>query len=314
MTVPELAALAAAHPTVAVVGLAKNCGKTTVINHLLERLDGPVGLASLGLDGERTDHLTGLPKPRVLPPAGSLVLTGERLAACGPVVLRTGIASAVGEIVVTAAGGDRPAVVSGPARLGELDRAVAVLRRLGVRTVLLEGALGRLGPAAPGRAGAVIVAAGAAAARDPAELDLALRLALDALALPTADLPAAESIRHAAGHERELVGRLAAAAGPVEIAGALTGPLLEGLIRTGARPSLIVPDATHVLASPHQIARARRSGVEIAVRRSLAIVAVTASPFHPDHRIEPERAFAAAVAAAAGRWPVHDVVSGTMAA
>ena len=314
MSAPDLAALAAAHSTVAVVGLAKNCGKTTVINHLLERLDGPVGVASLGLDGEHTDHLTGLPKPRVRPPAGSFVMTAEGLPSCGRVVLRTGIASAVGEIVVVSPDPGGAALVSGPARLHDLDRAVEQMRCLGAATVLLEGALGRLGPAAPARADAVIVAAGAAAARAAADLDLALRLALDALALPACDLPAAQSIRHAAGHERELTERLAAATGPVEIAGALTGPLLEGLIRMGARPSLVVPDATHVLASPRQVARALRSGVEIAVRRALAVVAVTASPFHPDHRIEPERAFAAAVSAAAGPWPVVDVVSGRMAA
>ena len=63
------------HAAVTIVGLAKNAGKTTVVNHLLERLDGRIGLASLGLDGEARDQLTGLAKPRIAPPAGALVLT-----------------------------------------------------------------------------------------------------------------------------------------------------------------------------------------------------------------------------------------------
>jgi hypothetical protein len=314
MTAPDLADRVADRRTVAVVGLAKNCGKTTVVNHLLERLPDTAGLASLGLDGERTDHLTGLPKPRVTPPAGALVATTDGLAGAAEVVMHTGIRTAVGEVVIVRAGGEDPVIVSGPARLEQLDEVIAMLLDLGAERVLLEGALGRLGPAAPGRCEAVVVAAGAAAARDEAELELTLRLAVDALAPAVTAEPAALTVAHAAGFEQELTGRITAAGGPVEIAGAITGPLLELLIRGGVRCRLIAPDPTHLLATPRQLARASRSGVEIAVRRPLAIAALTASPFHPDHPIGEQAAFDAAVAAAAGRWPVHDVVSGRMAA
>ena len=71
--------IAGARTITVVPGLAKNAGKTTVINHLLARLPGRVGLASLGLDGETRDQLTGLRKPRILPPRGALVATAEGL-------------------------------------------------------------------------------------------------------------------------------------------------------------------------------------------------------------------------------------------
>src|SRR5260221_11001977 len=61
------------------VGLSKNVGKTTTTNHLLETLLGErlyraqeLALTSLGLDGEATDALTGLPKPRYIPQAAFL--------------------------------------------------------------------------------------------------------------------------------------------------------------------------------------------------------------------------------------------------
>ena len=64
------------------IGLAKNVGKTTTTNYLLETLLGEklyraeeLALTSLGLDGEATDALTGLPKPRYVPQAGLLVAT-----------------------------------------------------------------------------------------------------------------------------------------------------------------------------------------------------------------------------------------------
>ena len=66
----------------ALIGLAKNVGKTTTTNHLLETLLGEklyraeeLALTSLGLDGEAIDALTGLPKPRYVPQAGLIVAT-----------------------------------------------------------------------------------------------------------------------------------------------------------------------------------------------------------------------------------------------
>ena len=68
------------------IGLSKNVGKTTTTNHLLETLVGEkyyrsdeLALTSLGLDGEATDALTGLPKPRYVPQAGLLVATTAEL-------------------------------------------------------------------------------------------------------------------------------------------------------------------------------------------------------------------------------------------
>ena len=64
----------AAH-TIAVIGLVKNAGKTTVVNALMDNVPLRFGLTSLGLDGERTDHLTGFDKPRIVPPRGTLIAT-----------------------------------------------------------------------------------------------------------------------------------------------------------------------------------------------------------------------------------------------
>jgi len=311
----DLAALVSPDRVVTVVGLAKNAGKTTVVNHLLERLEGPIVLASLGLDGEARDQLTGLAKPRVRPPAGSLVATADGLAGELRVAARLPYRTAVGQVVLVEPEPGRPAIVSGPARLDELDGTVQALFAAGMRRVLLEGALARLGTAAPERADAVVVAAGAAAARGPDDIERALRLAVEALALPVEGGTPGLCVKHAAGFEAEVAGRIEAGrATHVEVAGAVTGPLLELLMRRGIRLRLVAADATHVLAQPQQVARARRAGVELMVRRPLPIVALTASPFHPDVELPADQAFAAAVAAAAGRWPVFDVVSGRMSA
>ncbi len=87
----------------ALIGLAKNVGKTTTTNYLLETLLGEklyraeeLALTSLGLDGEAIDVLTGLPKPRYVPPAGLIVATtadlldqAESTGAKGEMSIRT---------------------------------------------------------------------------------------------------------------------------------------------------------------------------------------------------------------------------------
>jgi hypothetical protein len=304
-----LAELVRPHATVTVVGLAKNAGKTTVVNHLLERMEGRVGLASLGLDGEARDQLTGLAKPRIAPPAGALVLTTTQLRGQTPMVRELPFRTAAGGVVIAAAGGGDPVVVSGPTRLDELDEALSALRAAGAERLLLEGALGRLGTAAPGRADAVVLAAGASLADGADDLPLRLRLAIDALDLPVTDRPADVALDRAAGFELEAAAEVGEGA-VAEVAGALTDPLIETLMREGRRATLVVADATRVLAGAWTVARARRAGVELAARRPLRIAALTASPFHPDGSRQADEAFRALVDASAGRWPVYDVVAG----
>jgi hypothetical protein len=226
-----------------------------------------------------------------------------------PIFQKLPYRTAAGDVVIVAAGGGEPVVVSGPTRLDELDEALAALRAAGAERLLLEGALGRLGTAAPGRADAVVLAAGASLAESGDDLPLRLRLAVDALDLPATDAPPDVALERAAGFEAEAAAEVGEGA-VAEVAGALTDPLLEALMREHRSATLVVADATRVLASPHTVARARRAGIEMAARRPLRIAALTASPFHPDGSRTAEDAFRALVDASAGRWPVYDVVAG----
>ena len=50
---------------ISIVGNTKNAGKTTVLNYYLEKFDKPIGLSSIGLDGEEIDQVNFLEKPRI---------------------------------------------------------------------------------------------------------------------------------------------------------------------------------------------------------------------------------------------------------
>ena len=56
------------YKTISIVGMAKNAGKTTALNYLIEEaMDEGVrlGITSIGRDGETQDLVTGTEKPQI---------------------------------------------------------------------------------------------------------------------------------------------------------------------------------------------------------------------------------------------------------
>lgn len=136
---------------IGVAGTAKNTGKTTTLKVLLQVAAGvgaPVGLTSIGFDGEEWDHLTGLPKPRVDVPAGTWVATARPLMEAGTARLKlvsgTGVRTALGEVVLARAEEPGRVVVAGPATAAGLRRVLAALPGDGL--CLVDGAFGRMAP------------------------------------------------------------------------------------------------------------------------------------------------------------------------
>ncbi len=60
--------LSTKYKTLSIVGMAKNAGKTTALNYLIEEADDEgirLGITSTGRDGETQDLVTGTEKPKV---------------------------------------------------------------------------------------------------------------------------------------------------------------------------------------------------------------------------------------------------------
>lgn len=57
---------------ITIAGLSKNAGKTSFLNYILNRFDhSPAGVTTTGHDGEDTDLITSLKKPKVILPQGT---------------------------------------------------------------------------------------------------------------------------------------------------------------------------------------------------------------------------------------------------
>ena len=155
--------------TLAIMGMSKNTGKTVALNHLLAQAaqDGvSVGVTSIGRDGEERDQVFFVPKPPVRVWSGTLVATARatlaRAKARCEFIDNTGIASAMGEIVIVKTLEHGEMEIAGASRGSDQCQVIARLQQCGATQVLLDGALGRSQHASPTIADAVILATGAA--------------------------------------------------------------------------------------------------------------------------------------------------------
>ncbi len=328
--------------SLAVVGLVKNAGKTTVVNALMADRRRRFGLTSLGLDGERTDHLTGLAKPSIAPPEGTLVATTrgslERSRYAMDVIEEMRFHTPLGRVVIGRASGEGQVEVSGPTTLHELRTTILRLQAHGAEQVLVDGAINRIGSASPRVSDGVVVATGGMV-RDTLEETLAVTVAaLDMLLLPAASAATRERIApylarnaRAVGFGADgqagvlglgtVVGEGVTVAREVErlraetlfVGGALTQEFIDDLARIlppRRELRLVVRDATVLVMPPESVARARRRGIKLETLAPLRVLAVTANPFRVPQPYQPKVFFAALADAVGERVPVFDVVNG----
>jgi hypothetical protein len=328
--------------TIAVIGLVKNAGKTTVVNALMDNVPQRFGLTSLGLDGERTDHLTGLDKPRIVPPRGTLIATTvgslDRSHYTMEHLERLPFHTSLGNVVIGRATGERAVEISGPTTLAEVAATASRLHALGAGLVLVDGAINRLGSASPRVSDAVIMATGGLVADTLPETAEITRATLETLTLPpveaaTRELLACDALDGARALTIDRQGRPAPldlhtavgegvrvareverrGADTLYIGGAVTQEFIDDFLRTlppRRAVTLVVRDATVLILAPATVARCRRRGVDVRVLAELRVLAVTTNPYRFPQPYNPKVFFGAIADAVGDRAPVFDVVHG----
>lgn len=162
--------------SVSIVGLAKNAGKTEVLNYVLRQAadvghgDGcrhVIAVTSIGLDGENVDRVSHTPKPEIGIYEGMIFVTSEthyrqkRLVA---EVLDVGTReTSLGRLVTARALTAGKVMLSGPPDTASLKELIARLRTcFGVQTTIVDGALSRLSHGSPAVTDAMVLVTGAA--------------------------------------------------------------------------------------------------------------------------------------------------------
>jgi hypothetical protein len=328
--------------SLAVVGLVKNAGKTTVVNALLANCPHLFGLTSLGLDGERTDHLTGLAKPSVAPPPGTLIATTQgsldRSRYAMEALEELPFHTPLGRVVIGRAGGEGAVEVSGPTTLAELRVTVDRLLALGAEQVIVDGAINRIGSASPRVSDGVIVATGGMVGDSLDDVLETTLGALDLLTLPGVSPETRKLVgEHAAAGTRAVAFTAGGVAHPLElttvvgegvtvarlverlgaptllVGGALTQEFVDDFIRIlppRTELRVVVRDATVLVLPPAMVRRCLRRGVRLEVLTPLRVLALTVNPFRVPQPYQPKVFFSAVAEAVGDRVPMFDVVNG----
>src|SRR5271155_276431 len=176
----------------ALVGLAKNTGKTETLAAILAEhaaAGALVGVTSIGRDGEAHDVIDArIEKPRVRLAAGSLVATtGELLRSSGLVherLVQTGMRTPLGEVVIARISQAGTVEVAGPSAAADVRAVSDAMAELGARHVLIDGAIDRRAASSPEVADGLVMATGAVLGAEIEQVVAATVDAVDLVRLP----------------------------------------------------------------------------------------------------------------------------------
>lgn len=180
--------------SLALIGLSKNAGKTTCLNHIITVWHSsgqtrPLALTSIGRDGEVEDIVSGRSKPRIYIPAGTLIASAEgalqRSDALLEILELTNVRTAFGEVIICRALSDGYVELAGPSAAEEISIISELFRQHEPDCLfIIDGALSRRSQAGSGVSEAVILAVSAVTSAVPDILAEKTAFALDLLQTP----------------------------------------------------------------------------------------------------------------------------------
>ena len=181
--------------SLAIIGLSKNAGKTTCLNHIIAAWaescqQRPLALTSVGRDGESEDILNGNPKPRIYVAMGTLIASAEgallRSDALLEILELSNIRTALGEVVVCRALSDGYVELAGPSVTDELEAVGKLMRKHEPDCLfIIDGALSRRSQAGCGLSEAAILCVSAETSGNPEILAEKASFALNLLQTPS---------------------------------------------------------------------------------------------------------------------------------
>jgi len=307
--------------SLAIIGLSKNAGKTTCLNHLIRAWHEssqprPLGLTSIGRDGEEEDVVGGHAKPRIYIKAGSYLATARSALSRSDALLEiralSGVRTAFGEIVICKALSDGFIELAGPSNAEDLRSCEALLRAEDPEVFfVVDGALSRRSQAGGGLSEGLILAVGAETSLIPEELAQKTAHAIDLLQIPAADASLAAAIQNRFredpslralafdpkgelarelrlpslfGAQEELADFLKEGPAVLALRGAISDSVLRGLLASKDFKdlSLIVEDGTRLFLTKDSLERLKMRKVKLEALYPLRLQLLCLNPFKAD--------------------------------
>ena len=303
------------YSSISIIGMGKNVGKTTVLNHVINEARGqisPLGLTSIGWDGEREDQVTLTSKPRIYVDKGTLIATSKQLLrACDitkEIVFTTGMQTPVGEVIIIRALSDGYVELGGPSINSQVAEVCSLLKSLGCKLTIVDGALDRRTSASPAITEGTILSTGASLSKNIYEAVRDTTHTVKLLSIQKEDdletLSLAEQIcisgrmgtidrnnaikmidvKTSLGSAKELTEALDKHSRTIVIKGVVHDSLLEGIMNSLGHIKnlkIIAEDGTKLFLSPDILYRFTKRGGSLKVIAPIKLMCITCNPSSP---------------------------------
>ncbi|MBQ7246341.1 MAG: hypothetical protein IJS33_05425 [Firmicutes bacterium] len=330
------------YKTISIVGMAKNAGKTTALNFLIEEAldeDVRLGITSTGRDGESTDLVTETEKPRVYLYEGTLVSVPRKLyelAEAGlEIISMSNYRTALGELLLCEVKSEGYVQIAGPVATADTRKLCDEMFSHGAELVLVDGAIDRKSVASPDSSDAIILSTGAVLSRDIKKVARETAHVVGLYNLPVLDdddakaaiLPFLDEnrilllrksdegydievldLKTSLGAGRILDEHIDDSVSFVFIPGALTNSVIESINPSKLKKTkFILKDPTKIFIDSVTWKQLIKRGLDIKVIKNIKVCAVTVNPISPEGYSFDSNVLQAEVEKAVPGIPVIDV-------
>lgn len=326
------------YKTLSIVGMAKNAGKTTALNYLIEEADDEgitLGITSTGRDGETQDLVTGTEKPKVYLYEDTIVSVPTQLydlAEAGlEIIKKSDYRTSIGDLLLCRVADSGYVQIAGPVATAHTKKMCDEMFEMGCELILIDGAIDRKSIASPETSDAIILSTGAVLSRsmkkvieDTAhiiglysipELEecrartlIAEHMDLDKILLIKGDKAEALDLVTGLGASRFIDEAIDDETDYVYIPGAFTNSVIADINpKKLKRVHFVLKDPTKIFINQMDFGKLRKKKFQVSVMKNIKVAAVTVNPIAPSGYSFDHKALRDAMQEALPEIPVIDV-------
>ncbi|MEY8367730.1 hypothetical protein AALA24_03070 [Anaerovoracaceae bacterium 42-11] len=326
------------YKTLSIVGMAKNAGKTTALNYLIEEADDEgitLGITSTGRDGETQDLVTGTEKPKVYLYEDTIVSVPTQLydlAEAGlEIIKKSDYRTSIGDLLLCRVADSGYVQIAGPVATAHTKKMCDEMFEMGCELILIDGAIDRKSIASPETSDAIILSTGAVLSRsmkkvieDTAhiiglysipELEecrartlIAENMDLDKILLIKGDKAEALDLVTGLGASRFIDEAIDDETDYVYIPGAFTNSVIADINPNKLkRVHFVLKDPTKIFINQMDFGKLRKKKFQVSVMKNIKVAAVTVNPIAPSGYSFDHKALRDAMQEALPEIPVIDV-------
>lgn len=304
--------LSTKYKTLSIVGMAKNAGKTTALNYLIEEaMDEGIrlGITSIGRDGETQDLVTGTEKPRIYLDQDTIVTVPTQLydmADAGMEILKkTRYSTPMGDLLICRVADSGYVQIAGPPAAMDTKRVCEELFGYGCDLILIDGAIDRKAIASPETSDAIILSTGAVLSRNmkkvveetahlvslysldelensPARRQIEENLFQDRILLIKGEKTVALDLKTGLGGSRFIDEAIDAETEYVYIPGAFTNSVICDISPKKLKQvRFVLKDPTKIFINAMDWGKLRKKGFRVSVLKNIEVAAITVNPWSP---------------------------------